>query len=168
MPNHPYLPWPVFRRSVVAAFERSLTGHSTRTRYISAACHAPKRPLLCRQIARPLHLLAGCVTRHSTGSTPATCTYSGFARQARTRTNMASPKTARHLQPLSDRLGRRPQYAVPDVQALLAVCRRDVLPAGHPLAESDQGERRSAPSVPSLHRHRADHSRGRRLEMPKV
>ena len=25
MPDHPYLPWPVFRRSVVAAFRRSLT-----------------------------------------------------------------------------------------------------------------------------------------------
>jgi hypothetical protein len=25
MPDHPYLQWPVFRRSVVAAFERSLT-----------------------------------------------------------------------------------------------------------------------------------------------
>jgi hypothetical protein len=26
MPEHPYLQWPVFRRSVVAAFQRSLTG----------------------------------------------------------------------------------------------------------------------------------------------
>jgi hypothetical protein len=25
MPEHPYLQWPVFRRSVVAAFQRSLT-----------------------------------------------------------------------------------------------------------------------------------------------
>ena len=25
MPDNPYLPWPVFRRSVVAAFQRSLT-----------------------------------------------------------------------------------------------------------------------------------------------
>jgi low affinity Fe/Cu permease len=25
MPDHPYLQWPVFRRSVVAAFQRSLT-----------------------------------------------------------------------------------------------------------------------------------------------
>jgi hypothetical protein len=25
MPDNPYLPWPVFRRSVVAAFNRSLT-----------------------------------------------------------------------------------------------------------------------------------------------
>jgi hypothetical protein len=25
MPEHPYLQWPVFRRSVVAAFDRSLT-----------------------------------------------------------------------------------------------------------------------------------------------
>jgi hypothetical protein len=27
MPEHPYLQWPVFRRSVVAAFQRSLTGY---------------------------------------------------------------------------------------------------------------------------------------------
>jgi hypothetical protein len=26
MPEHPYLQWPVFRRSIVAAFQRSLTG----------------------------------------------------------------------------------------------------------------------------------------------
>jgi hypothetical protein len=26
MTDNPYLPWPVFRRSVVAAFQRSLTG----------------------------------------------------------------------------------------------------------------------------------------------
>jgi hypothetical protein len=29
MPEHPYLQWPVFRRSVVAAFQRSLTGQRT-------------------------------------------------------------------------------------------------------------------------------------------
>jgi len=28
MPDHPYLQWPVFRRSVVAAFQRSLTRRS--------------------------------------------------------------------------------------------------------------------------------------------
>jgi hypothetical protein len=29
MPDHPYLQWPVFRRSLVAAFQRSLTcGHA--------------------------------------------------------------------------------------------------------------------------------------------
>jgi hypothetical protein len=27
MPKHPYLQWPVFRRSVVAAFQRSLTSN---------------------------------------------------------------------------------------------------------------------------------------------
>ena len=29
MPEHPYLQWPVFSRSIVAAFDRSLTSHAT-------------------------------------------------------------------------------------------------------------------------------------------
>ena len=66
-----------------------------------------------------------------------------------------------HLQPLPHRLGGRVLHAVPDVQALLAVRRRHVRPAGHPLAEGNQGQGRDAPPVPPLHRHRADDPRGR-------
>jgi antiphage defense system Thoeris ThsB-like protein len=42
MPDHPYLQWPVFRRSVVAAFQRSLT-HSTRHHSSVVEC-AARRP----------------------------------------------------------------------------------------------------------------------------
>ena len=35
MPEHPYLQWPVFRRSVVAAFQRSLTRND---RFETVAC----------------------------------------------------------------------------------------------------------------------------------
>ena len=35
MPDNPYLQWPVFRRSVVAAFQRSLTPFGLRPREIS-------------------------------------------------------------------------------------------------------------------------------------
>jgi hypothetical protein len=34
MPEHPYLQWPVFRRSVVAAFDRSLTLLTKRSKRI--------------------------------------------------------------------------------------------------------------------------------------
>ena len=52
-----------------------------------------------------------------------------------------------HLQPLSDRLGGGVHHAVPDVQALLAVRRRHMRSAGHPLAEGHQGQGRGAPPV---------------------
>jgi hypothetical protein len=42
MPEHPYLPWPVFRRSVVAAFQRSLTLSSADRVLFSAAAEAAK------------------------------------------------------------------------------------------------------------------------------
>ena len=38
MPEHPYLQWPVFRRSVVAAFQRSLT---SRVRSVRAGFAGP-------------------------------------------------------------------------------------------------------------------------------
>ena len=42
MPDNPYLQWPVFRRSVVAAFQRSLTRRVADADYIAAriACRA--------------------------------------------------------------------------------------------------------------------------------
>ena len=62
-------------------------------------------------------------------------------------------------EPLSDRVGRRLLDAVPDVQALLAICRRHVRPAGDLLAEGHQGERRGPPPVSPFDRHRADDPR---------
>ncbi len=74
-----------------------------------------------------------------------------------------------NLQPLPHRLGGGVLHAVPDVQALRAVRRRHVRPAGCPLAQGNQGQGRDAPPVPPLHRHRPDDPRGRSgLEMPKV
>ena len=59
------------------------------------------------------------------------------------------------LQPLPGRLGVGVQHAVQDVEALQLRGRRR-RPAGHLVAEGDQGQGRAAPPVPPRHRHRAD------------
>ena len=72
---------------------------------------------------------------------------------------MLDSSVSPNLQPLPHWVGRRIQYAVPDVQALFAVRGRHRGPVDHPLAEGFSSSRRGPRSVPSLHRHRADDSR---------
>ena len=67
--------------------------------------------------------------------------------------------SARDLQPLPHRLGGGVLDPLPDVQALLAVCRRHLRPNGDPLAGRHPGEGRGPASVPPLHRRRGNHLR---------